>query len=318
MAYYQGLLLIALPISILPFNPLLKWQKNGIYGVSILYILVLSIIFVLIQKIDITVDYVMRIDKALLPLSILGSVVIYFFFAKIFFNKTLLDIPLFLKKLNYKRILISFSVFAIIFFTVKYLNPKSTPLYSTAQTLRDPTLYALIKPLFAIVADVSFWGILVCLLIIFWSSFCKTVSQMGWGLVGALALNLFLFGITPQSRHLINILPWLVVFLVKSINKYSFSNSFYVVVGLLCFIGSKIWFLLNKNEGYPPMHLDKNGSMGFPYQKLWMNIGPWMSEPMYYVQAAVWLIFMVILFFTLYKVERNNADKIQLVRKFKI
>jgi hypothetical protein len=81
-------------------------------------------------------------------------------------------------------------------------------------------------------------------------------------------------------------------------------------------VGSKVWFLLNNNEGYPPMQLDKNGSMGFPYQKLWMNFGPWMNEQMYYVQGAVMLLFMTILFFTLYKVERNDVNKFQIVRKF--
>lgn len=316
MAYYQGLLLIAFPICILPFAPPLKWQKTLIYGASLFYILASCIYFVFIQKIDITVDFVLRIDRNLLPLSLLVVGVIYFFFAKIFLNKTLFDIPLFLKKINYKRILISFCVFALVFIIIQILNPKNTPTYSTAQTLRDPAIYALIKPLISIIADTSYWGILICLLLLFWNSFCKTISQMGWGLIAALGLNLFLFGITPQSRHLINILPWMVVFLVKAINKYSFSNSFYVVVGLLSFAASKIWLLLNIYKSDSTINLDKNGSIGFPGQLFWMNIGPWMSEQMYYVQGSAMLLFTGILFFMLYKIEVNGFNKLQLVRKF--
>lgn len=316
MTYYQGLLLIAIPFSVLPFTPPLKWQKKLIYGASVLYILVLIIIYIYIQKIEVTTDYVMRINRTLLPLSIFGVLLFFFFSAKIFLNKTLLDLPLFLKKLNYKRLLISVGVFVVVFLIIFFLNPKPIPYYSTAQTLREPIIYALIRPFIYIIADISYLGIIVCLLLMFWSSFCKTVSQMGWGLVAALALNLYSFGMVPESRRLINLMPWLTVFLIKSLNKYSFSNSFYIVVGLLSLLGSKVWFLLNNNEGYPPMQLDKNGSMGFPYQKLWMNFGPWMNEQMYYVQGAVMLLFMAILFFTLYKVERNDVNKFQIVRKF--
>ncbi|MES2140382.1 MAG: hypothetical protein V4511_11810 [Bacteroidota bacterium] len=318
MAYYQGLLLIAFPIGILPFSSVLKWQKTLTTVAAMFYISLLSILFLLIEKRDMTVKFVMKIDRNLLPLSILGIVLMYFFFAKIFLNKTLFNIPLFLKKINYKRILLSFSMFFLVYLIIQLLHPNPIPKYSTEQTLRDPTVYSLIRPLISIVADTSYYGIIICLLLIFWSSVSKMISQMGWGLVIAIGLNLFLFGITPQSRHLINLLPWLVVFLVKAINKYSFSNSFYIAVGLLSFAASKIWLLLNIYEGNVKANIDKNGSMGFPDQILWMNIGPWMSEQMYYVQGGVMLLFIGILFFMLYKIERDKFDKLHLVRKYQI
>ena len=68
MAYYQGLILIAFPICILPFSPALKWQKILVYGISILYISFLSIYFIFIKNRDMTVDFVMKIDRNLLPL----------------------------------------------------------------------------------------------------------------------------------------------------------------------------------------------------------------------------------------------------------
>jgi hypothetical protein len=55
---------------------------------------------------------------------------------------------------------------------------------------------------------------------------------MGWGLVAAFVLNLYLFGMVPESRRLINLMPWLTVFLIKSLNRYSFSNSFYKFSGI--------------------------------------------------------------------------------------
>ena len=65
MVYYQGLLLIAFPICILPFTPLLKWQRIFIYGIPALYILAISVFFVYIKNIDVTIDYVARIDRNL-------------------------------------------------------------------------------------------------------------------------------------------------------------------------------------------------------------------------------------------------------------
>lgn len=318
MGYYQGLILIAFPICILPFTPALKWQKTLIYGISIFYISALSIYLIFIEKKDLTVDFVMRIDRNLLPFSLLGIAFLYFFFAKIFLNKTLFDISLFLKKINYKRLLMSFSLFVLVYIIIKTLHPNPNPRYTTEQTLLDPVVYSLIRPIISIVADTSYFGIIVCLLLLFWSSFCKIISQMGWGLVAAFGLNLFLFGITPQSRHLINILPWVIIFLVKVLNKYSFSTSFYVVAGLLSFAASKVWLLLNIYEGNATGNIDKNGSMGFPDQILWMNIGPWMSEQMYYVQGVVMILFTGILFFMLYKIEVDAFNKLHLVRKFEV
>ncbi|MES2593555.1 MAG: hypothetical protein V4608_16850 [Bacteroidota bacterium] len=317
MGYYHGLLLLALPISILPFQKPLKIQKNLIYGGFTIYILFLSLYLVFIKKMDNTVLYVSKIDRNLLFISITGIALLYFFFAKLFFNKTLLDISLFFKKLKYERVLVSLGVFAIVTAIVYFLNPNPTPKYTTVQVLTDPIIYALIKPLISLVADTSYFGVVVCLLMIFWNDFCKIMSQMGWGIAAAIGLNLFLFGITPQSRHLINILPWVIVFLAKALNKYSFSNRFYIVVGLLSFVASKIWLLLNIYHIWPHLTFDRNGCLGFPDQILWMNIGPWMNEQMYYVQGGVMLLIIAILILTLYKIEINKSNKLlQLVRRF--
>jgi hypothetical protein len=86
----------------------------------------------------------------------------------------------------------------------------------------------------------------------------------------------------------------------------------------LSFVASKVWLLLNIYEGNATGNFDKNGSIGFPDQILWMNIGPWMSEQMYFVQGGVMILFIGILFFMLYKIEVNTSNKLQLVRKFKV
>lgn len=319
MSYYQGLLLIAFPVCFLPFKTPFKMQKMSVYVGSVLYALALIIIIIFIEKFDNNPGYfIMMIDRNLLPVSILGIVLSYFFFAKLFLNRTLFDVALFIRKISHGRILISFAVFATVLLTIHFLNPKPISNASIPQILRDPTIQGLIKPLISIIAHTGYFGIIVCLLLLFWNSFSKTVSQMGWGILAALGLNLFLFGIAPESRHLINLMPWLIVFLAITFNKYWFSNSFYIVVGLLSFVASKIWLLLNIYDSFPSTGMDKNGSLGLPEQLFWMNIGQYMSKQMYYIQGAMMFFFTGILFLLLYKVEVNKFDKVKLIRRYQI
>lgn len=321
MAYYLGLILLAIPFGTLPYSPASSLQKKILYSFFILYILLFSVIIVFILNIDIKVDFVSKIDRGILAfaLCLAGVATIYFFFAKLFLNKTFLDIPLFIKKIDYKRLIIAGSVFIIVYFIIKALQPKPTFLYSISQTLIDPVLYSFIKPLITIVADVSYFGVFICLLILFWNSFCKTVSQFGWGITLAIAFNLFLFGLAPQSRHLINLFPWFVVLLAKAMDKYSFSNNFYIVTAVLSFVASKVWLPLNIYENFTTAAMkDSNGNLGFPDQILWMNIGPWMNEQMYYVQGFFALAITGILFFTLYKIEKDDSNRLRLIRKFSI
>jgi hypothetical protein len=319
MAYYLGLILIAFPVNILPYSQIDLGKRKLIYFFSALYILTLIVFFVFIMNAKINVLFVAQIDRRLFPLilSIIGTTFFYLMFAKLFFNKMLFDIQLFLKKLNYKRLLTSAGVFILVYVTVKALHPKPTYTYSISQTLTDPVTYSLIRPLITIVADVSYFGVIVCILIFFWTSFCKTLSQMGWGLVIAVGFNLFLFGAAPQSRHLVNLLPWITVFLAKALDKYSFSKIFYITVGILGILASKVWLKLNIYADYKEWaKVDENGNLGFPDQILWMNIGPWMNEQMYYLQGAVALILIGILFFILYKIERNDANQLRIVKKY--
>ncbi len=321
MAYYLGLILIALPFAVLPYSQASKLQKKAVYSISVLYILILSTIIVFILNLDIKVAFVAKIDRGwlALPLSIAGIATIYFFFGKLFLNKALFNVLLFIKKIDYKRLAISGIVFITVYLIIGALHPKPTFLYSISQTLIDPVLYSFIKPLITIVADVSYFGVLICLLILFWNSFCKIASQMGWGIVIAMGLNLFLFGLAPQSRHLINLLPWLIVILAKALDKYSFPNHFYIIVGILSIIASKVWLPLNIYDYYKTMApTDENGNIGFPDQILWMNIGPWMDTQMYYVQGIAALVIMAIFFLMLYKIEINKSNRIRLMRKFHV
>jgi hypothetical protein len=43
------------------------------------------------------------------------------------------------------------------------------------------------------------------------------------------------------------------------------------------------------------MVVDENGSIDFPNQRFYMNIGPWMSEKAYYINAIALVICLIVL-----------------------
>ncbi len=315
-SFYQGLILTAFPYCYLPFSPIARRTKLILRLSAALSLILICLFIIFIKKMDTASEHVARINRTLLPLSILGASVLYFFFSNIFLNSNLLNIRLFLSKLKLLNFIYTLCIWGASFAVIYYLNPFPNKFYPLQNTLFNPFLSALVWPLHTLVSHTAFWGMLVILLIFFWGDFCRFISQMGWGLVGAFALNLFLFGLISETRCLTNLLPWLIVFLANVLNKYSFSKSFYIITALLCFATSKIWLLLNNNDDFSGMQLDKNFSMGFPHQKFWMNIGPWMSQQMYYLQGGGVLLLLAILFFMFYKIEVKRITKVRVVRRY--
>lgn len=317
MLFFQGIILIALPFLTLPYSKVESLTKIIIPSLSSGLALTLCIFLIFVRKADTNVELVAKINKTLLPYSIAGVVLLFYFFSFILLNAHLLNLRSFFKKLKLSNIIIAFSLFIATLCIIYLLNPFPSKFYPLYNILTGTVTSALMWPLHTLVSHTVFWGVIMILLILFWKDFSKLLSQMGWGIVIAFGLNLFTFGIISETRCLANLLPWIIVFLIKAINKYSFSNIFYIVVTAFSIFASKIWLYLNpsKNEIYA-MYLDKNGSMGFPDQKMWMHFGPWMSEKMYYLQGSVILLFLLILFLILYRIKIRANFKIEIVKKY--
>lgn len=318
MLFYQGIILLFIPFLLLTYSkvkPLTKWT---IHLLSALFALLLCIYLVVVKQADTNVELVAKINRTLLPLSIAGVALLFYFFPSILLNASLLNIKTFFKKLKVVNILTAALVFGLTTLIVYYLNPVPSKFYPLYNILTGTVTSALMWPLHTIVSHTAFWGMIMILLMLFWFDFAKLLSQMGWGIVTAFSLNLFTFGIISETRCLVNLFPWVIVFLIKAINKYSFSTAFYIVVTCLSAFMSKIWFLLNPDRNMPYfMQLDKNGSMGFPDQKLWMHIGPWMSERMYQIQGAGIIVVIILIFFLLYRIEYGAEKRLKLIAKYK-
>lgn len=318
LTFYQGLIFIIIPFSTLQF---VEFKKTHEYGIKLLSGLIFGVFcfyLIYIAKMDTKLEFVARVNRTYVNISILAVATIYYYFSFIFLNKNLFNINVFFKSLKLSNIAIAICVLLGTTFVITYiLNPLPNRFYSVSYGLLPSAFtIAMIWPFHSIVSHAAFFGIIIILLLFFWKDFSKLISRLGWGITIAFALNIYSFGIIPETRCLINLLPWIVILLIKSINKYSFSNLFYIAIGVLSIFASKIWVLLNYRGKYLYMQLDKNGSMGFPEQKLWLNIGPWMSESMYCLQGIIIIGICAILFPILYKVEKNDDNKIRLTKRY--
>lgn len=132
VGFYQALLLIALPPNFQNFSFVSAQQKKIITTGAIFYALVSILFYIYIQKQEISIPQVARIDRTLLPLSIIGVAVVFAFMCRIFYNTKILDINSFFQKLNYKRIVFAIGTYAIVYTIVHLLKPYPQSRYATA------------------------------------------------------------------------------------------------------------------------------------------------------------------------------------------
>ncbi|MDF2437261.1 MAG: hypothetical protein K0Q95_1637 [Bacteroidota bacterium] len=301
MAYYQGLILLAFPYTKMELVPLQLKGKIIFYILSAAFFISAFVYVIILNGSDTHLDLVPKINRNLLYISAFCVLLIYLSFAKLFFNAELFNVKSFLNPLNVKRLVTGVGVFILVQGVIYIIDPPATGIYKTSAMLENPIVHSLVRPFLTIVSHFSFFGVFFCLLIIFWKRFMETVTQCGWGLTGAFALNLYLFGVMPESRMLINLFPWAVVLLIYSLNNKVLSKGFYAVAALLCVLASKIWLLIDYEMNYDlGMIVDANGSIDFPNQRFYMNIGPWMSEKAYYINGIAMIVCLIVLF-TIYR-----------------
>ncbi len=313
MAFYQALILIAIPYQKINFSELTKKRKIGISIASIFYYLTACFCIVFVKKMDTTMELVPKINQTLLPLSIVSVGFLFVMFSKLFFNAELFNLKAFFSQLKIFKIISAILIFVFVFAIIYFLHPKQTTFYPTSSMLMNPFVYSLIRPMHTLVSHFAIFGFSICLLILFWNEIAKTISKMGWGLVMAIALNIYLYAIMPESRSLINLFPLMIIVFIKAINKFSFSNLFYILVAIFSFISSKIWLIIDLQQ---IVTFDKNGTIDFPNQRFYLNLGPWMSNEMYYLQGLVMIVFSVVLFFVLYRIKKSEKTVVKFERKF--
>jgi len=233
------------------------------------------------------------ISVVTLPLSIVVSLSSVFFLAKTFFNDNrLFDIKWMLNTLDRKNLSIAAIVLIVVRIAIGYVGVPGGLGDSTVALLNNLLKFSIARPGVFLVSHVVFFGPLVLLALLLWKPFCQLIQQYGPGLTLFFFVSL-MFGIAnSESRHLINILPFWVVFTVKVSEKLSWRAFHYWLIFITCFLFSKIWLLINVEP------LTGNFT-DFPWQYYFMNFGPWMSAQMYVAQGSVILMIGILYYFLL-------------------
>lgn len=155
--------------------------------------------------------------------------------------------------------------------------------------LRNALIRSIIDPLVFLVAHIVYYGPLIFFLIFNYKSFVSRLHQNGLGLT-VFFLMVLVLSINSESRQLINVIPFVSLFVVEILKPDNWSNKQWLALIATSILFSKIWLPVN-------LGTFKDNPLEFPDQLIDMNAGPWMIHSMYYVQGSIVLLTLGLFYF---------------------
>jgi hypothetical protein len=198
-----------------------------------------------------------------------------------------------LGSLRLKQILPAVLTFALAKGILVFLADPGRKAYGFVHLIKGTTMVSISRPLLFLVAHVVYYGPIVLLLVILWKPFCRTLHGFGLGLTLFVLVNMPLT-LTSESRGAISVLPFFVAMVVVASEKLRWPNWYYWTIGAIAVIFSKVWFVMNR----PTV---EGEILKFPAQNLFMNIGPWMANVPYLIQAAAGLVAGLFLYWMIHR-----------------
>lgn len=212
------------------------------------------------------------------------------FLLKVFFSFLILVALAILKHLIYSPDLPTLS--AIGYFTY----------YFTGSNVRFPFQF--------IISQISYWGPIIILLILFFNEFITFIQKND--LVYLLIfLCTVIFSINSESRPIISFYPFLVVIIIQAVDFDKFRNKkiFFMLFVVVSLVYSKVWLLKELPSTIFPVtivdDLDK-----FPMQWYFMNFGLFTNSQMYWIHAIVAISFSILFYVMVKKSRQNNVTLI--------
>ncbi len=169
--------------------------------------------------------------------------------------------------------------------------PGPPRLTASDYVVKYVSIGAAARPAQFLVAHVAYYGPLLLLLVMRWPAVARRLRRLGAGLSAAAALALLL-GVNSESRQLVNFLPLLILPTVLVTDELLRNRALLPTMAAFAVILSKSWFPVN----YAVAGLGKAGAsfptgagsfLDFPAQAYFMNFGPWMSNSLLALHAAV-------------------------------
>jgi hypothetical protein len=313
LIFYQGLFMLIFPRHEPGVALLQKTAQRGISLLSVLFIASLSYYFIFIKQADTEMPYTLKLDHNLIYPSIFVVMGMFWFYPRMLFRTDYFSFNKGIWMTHINRILGALLLFLLVHILCTKFNiqGKRSDYFTLGNMLQSGTIQGLVRPFITLIAHSFFFGVAILLIIFFWKEFCNQVSSLGLGLVLSFMLVFYTFGTITESRRLVSMFPWIVIFLTSVLNRYEFPRIFYFVCLLLNFGLSRIWLPI----GYDMrVGAGADGTVDFPNQKFFMNLGPWMSSSMWELQGIITGACLLLLFLLLYRF--NSGSKYLFTRKF--
>jgi hypothetical protein len=301
---YYGVFLYIFP------KKAIEKEKAGarlILPFSILFVCGLLILFIKVYNDEKTIGLLEAVGAAqvvdsVIYLSMLTVLAYIFYGLKIALDN--IGFPSFqsiLKSTSASRFVVGLLVLILVTSIVSLLTDDPGVL-SIQWFLEGIALNSIVRPFGSLVANVIYYGPVLLLTLFLWKPFIQIVRQHGLGLSFFIVGNFFL-SINAESRMLMPTLPFFVVFTALATQELKWKASIYWFLGIVSFLFSKIWLLMNTTEPMTGVPLQ------FPLQYIFMNHGPWMSNQMYVIQGIFVLVTGVIVFMLIkYPCLLDNKD----------
>ncbi|MBW3466699.1 hypothetical protein [Arthrospiribacter ruber] len=148
------------------------------------------------------------------------------------------------------------------------------------------------RPLMFLISQFAFYGILIPIILVFFSRICREAGKLGLGFMVVFILIMILV-FYADAYWWVQAIPFMVLLVLKGLRRYSLVNKDIWVLSLLSLLLSKFWFKINVED------LDQyilQNTDSWIAQRYFQHFGLMQSELVYYIYIIVFLAASALIF----------------------
>ena len=299
--FAMALALLLFPNKKVEFMPINKWFQYTLCVLSFGYAILMSWYIIYVRKDNLEMAYSLPISREMLPVTFLGIGFLFFFMPFLLGNKTFFSLQYYKSLLNGNRIFAAISLLILFFIVRGSLHVSATDYMTPYNLIKIHLIFAFARPLTTVVNHFNYFGVGILLVFIFWRQFAAFVSTFGLGVAASVFVNLVFFSMKPESRAQVHNMPWLLILTALYIGQFKFSKIFYALIIIINLIAAKLWLFFDYNYYNNPSLPD--GTIGFPDQWFFMNLGMWMTESVWFWGLIITAVCLLVLILSLYNIK---------------
>jgi hypothetical protein len=141
---------------------------------------------------------------------------------------------------------------------------------------------------------VFYLGLLMAISLVFAKKIFIESLKLGIGWLVVVIL-FYLFAIQNESRILLNLIIFIAIPVLQWINKSGGINKIKLIIFLaISLLVSRFFLKLNHTPDMWKLMENPNEFLKFPVQRYFMNFGPWVSYDMYYLEAGIFILLIIV------------------------